>query len=85
MCSSDLQIQTFLKNVAQSLKPQGRLGIADFLPGGGGPGPAAEDRVNPDKVIRAAEQAGFKLQTRENVQPFMFVVVFTKAHPTGTR
>jgi predicted methyltransferase len=79
------QILTFLKNVARSLKPQGRLGIADFLPGGGGPGPAAEDRVNPDNVIRAAEQAGFKLQTRENVPPFMFVLVFTKAQPTGTR
>ncbi|HEX7798490.1 MAG TPA: methyltransferase domain-containing protein [Vicinamibacterales bacterium] len=79
------QILTFLKNVAKSLKPQGRLGIADFLPGGGGPGPAAEDRVNPDNVIRAAEQAGFKLQTRENVPPFMFVLVFTKAQPTATR
>jgi predicted methyltransferase len=79
------QILTFLKNVARSLKPQGRLGIADFLPGGGGPGPAAEDRVNPDNVIRSAEQAGFKLQTRENVPPFMFVLVFTKATSTTTR
>src|SRR3954452_3489856 len=33
-------ILTLLKNVARSLKPQGRLGVADFLPGGGGPGPA---------------------------------------------
>lgn len=72
------QILTFLKNVARSLKPQGRLGIADFLPGGGGPGPAAEDRVSPDTVIRAAESAGFKLQTREVVPPFQFVLVFTK-------
>jgi predicted methyltransferase len=70
------QILTFLKNVARSLKPQGRLGVADFLPGGGGPGPAAEDRVNPDTVIRAAENAGFKLQTREVVPPFQFVLVF---------
>jgi len=31
------QILTFLNNVAKSLKPQGRLGVADFLPGGGGP------------------------------------------------
>ena len=67
-----------LGNVARSLKPQGRLGVADFLPGGGGPGPAAEDRVNPDTVIRAAENAGFKLQTREVVPPFQFVLVFTK-------
>ena len=72
------QILTFLKNVAKSLKPQGRLGVADFLPGGGGPGPAAEDRVNPDTVIHAAESAGFTLQTREVVPPFQFVLVFTK-------
>ena len=76
-------IQTFLKNVARSLKPQGRLGVVDFLPGGGGPGPAAEDRVNPDTVIRAAESAGFKLQSRETVPPFQFVLVFTKAPPAS--
>jgi predicted methyltransferase len=79
------QILTFLKNVAKSLKPQGRLGVADFLAGGGGPGPAAEDRVNPATIISAAEGAGFKLQTREIVPPFQFVLVFTKAQPTGTR
>jgi predicted methyltransferase len=78
-------VLTFLKNVAKSLKPQGRLGVADFLPGGGGPGPAAEDRVNPETVIRAAEGAGFKLQKRDTVPPFQFVLVFTKAQPTGTR
>jgi predicted methyltransferase len=77
------QILTFLKNVARSLKPQGRLGVADFLPGGGGPGPAAEDRVNPDTVIRAAENAGFRLQTREVVPPFQFVLVFTKLPAAG--
>ena len=77
------QILTFLKNVAKSLKPQGRLGVADFLPGGGGPGPAAEDRVNPDTVIRAAESAGFTLQTREVVPPFQFVLVFTKVAPSS--
>ena len=30
---------TLLKNVARSLKPQGRIGVVDFNPGGGGPGP----------------------------------------------
>jgi predicted methyltransferase len=77
------QILTFLKNVAKSLKPQGRLGVADFLPGGGGPGPAAEDRINPDTLVRTAESAGFKLQTREVVPPFQFMLVFTKVPATG--
>jgi predicted methyltransferase len=76
-------ILTFLKNVARSLKAEGRFGVADFLPGGGGPGPSAEDRVNPDTVIRAAESAGFKLQTREVVLPFQYVLVFTKVPSTG--
>jgi ubiquinone/menaquinone biosynthesis C-methylase UbiE len=79
------QIRTFLKNVAKSLKAQGRLGVADFLPGAGGPGPSAEDRVKPETIIRAAEDAGFRLQMQENVPPFQFVLVFTKAQPTGTR
>ena len=48
-------ILTLLKNVARSLKPQGRLGIVDFLPGGGGPGPAPDERVDPDTVIAAAD------------------------------
>jgi predicted methyltransferase len=78
-------ILTLLKNVERSLKPQGRLGVADFLPGGGGPGPAAEDRVSPDAVIRAAEAAGFKLQSREIVPPFQFLLVFTKASPAPRR
>jgi predicted methyltransferase len=78
------QILTFLKNVAMSLKPQGRLGVADFLPGGGGPGPAAEERVNPETIIRAAESAGFKLQTRELVLPFEFLLVFTRV-PAASR
>jgi ubiquinone/menaquinone biosynthesis C-methylase UbiE len=72
-------VLTLLGNVARSLKPQGRLGVVDFLPGGGGPGPAAEDRINPDTVVRAAEAAGLTLLARETVQPFQFLLVFGKA------
>jgi SAM-dependent methyltransferase len=72
-------VQTLLRNVAQSLAPQGRLGVADFLPGGGGPGPAADDRVEPETVIAAAEAAGFTLQSRETIPPFEFLLVFVKA------
>jgi predicted methyltransferase len=78
-------ILTLLKNVAQSLKPQGRFGVADFLPGGGGPGPAPEDRVDPEAIIRAAEGAGFRLQSRQVVRPFVFLLVFAKALPPPRR
>jgi predicted methyltransferase len=70
-----------LKNVARSLKPQGLLGIVDFNQGEGGPGPAPDERVAPDAVIRAAAAAGFQLDRNENLPPFQFqyLLVFGKA------
>jgi predicted methyltransferase len=70
------QVVKLLKNVATSLKPQGRLGVVDFLPGGGGPGPAADQRVDPQRVIAVAETAGLRLIAREEVPPFLFLLVF---------
>ena len=65
-----------LKKVARSLKPQGRVGMVDFTPGAGGPGPAPEERVAPETEIRTAEAAGLQLIKREDVPPFMFLLVF---------
>lgn len=73
-------IVTLLKNVARSLKPQGRLGIVDWTPGGGGPGPAAEHRVDPDAAIRAARAAGLELISREDIPPFVRLLVFGRAN-----
>jgi predicted methyltransferase len=78
-------IQTLLQNIAAALKPTGRLGIVDFLPGGGGPGPAADDRIDPDTVVRTLEAAGLKLQSREPVPPFQFLLVFGKTTPPARR
>jgi ubiquinone/menaquinone biosynthesis C-methylase UbiE len=69
-------ILTLLNHVARALKPQGRLGVVDFLPGGGGPGPEKGERVEPDAVIKAVAGAGLKLQRRETIPPFMFLLVF---------
>ena len=69
---------TLLQNVARSLKPQGLIGVADFNPGGGGPGPAREERVDPQAVVKAAEAAGLQLVKRDPVPPFMFLLVFGK-------
>jgi SAM-dependent methyltransferase len=68
-----------LKNVALAMKPQGRLGIVDFLPGGGGPGPDRDERPAPEAVINAAEAAGLRLTSRETVPPFQFLLVFGRA------
>ena len=70
---------TLLRNVARSLKPHGRIGIVDFTPGAGGPGPAADQRVNPEAVIAAAASAGLQLMSREAVEPFQYLLVFGKA------
>jgi len=68
-----------LRNVERSLNPQGRVGVVGFLPGGGGPGPAPEERVDPQAVMKAAEAAGLKLEAREAVPPFQFLLVFGKS------
>jgi predicted methyltransferase len=70
---------TLLRNVARSLKPQGRLGVVDFTPGGGGPGPDPDQRVDPQSVIRATAAAGLQLIAREAVPPFDFLLVFGRA------
>jgi ubiquinone/menaquinone biosynthesis C-methylase UbiE len=64
-----------LKDAAESLKPQGRIGIVEFLPGAGGPGPAPEQRIDPETVVKGATAAGLKVISREDVPPFMFMVV----------
>ncbi|MGC4086107.1 MAG: class I SAM-dependent methyltransferase [Vicinamibacterales bacterium] len=72
-------MQDLLRGIDRALKPQGRIGIVDFLPGDGGPGPAAEDRVKPDTIITTVEAAGLRLQSREAVPPFQYFLVFGKS------
>ena len=70
------QVRTLLKNVARSLKPQGCVGVVDFTMTGGGPGPSPEERVDPEAIINAAENANLQLIAREAVPPFEFLLVF---------
>jgi ubiquinone/menaquinone biosynthesis C-methylase UbiE len=85
-----------LSNAARSLKPQGLIGVVDFLPGGGGPGPAPDERPDPKAVIQAARAAGLQLNKREDIPPFLFLLLFSRAtsaavpageewHSLGTR
>ena len=68
-----------LTNVAKSLKPNGRLGIVDFKKDGGGPGPAIEERVDPDRVIRDAQAAGLRLHSRQNFLRYQYLLVFVRS------
>jgi SAM-dependent methyltransferase len=78
-------ILALLKNVARSLKPQGLVGIVDFLPGDGGPGPAAEERSDPEAVIRVVQQAGLVLKAREPIPPFQYLLIFGKGPPPSAQ
>jgi ubiquinone/menaquinone biosynthesis C-methylase UbiE len=71
---------TLLKNAAALLKPQGLLGVVDFLPGGGGPGPAPEDRPDPQEVLKAAAAAGLQFRGREDILPFVYLLKFSRAN-----
>jgi len=77
--SDPMLVVGLLKNAAQSLKPQGRLGVVDWTPGDGGPGPAANQRANPDVVIAKARAAGLQLLQREDIPPFVYLLVFGRA------
>lgn len=65
-----------LKNVTRYLEPGGRVGIVEFTKEGGGPGPAMEDRVDPEDVIRNAEAAGLVLESRETFLRYQYMLVF---------
>ncbi len=56
-----------LRNVARTLKPQGRIGMIDYREGEGGPGPPPEERVAPGVVIAQAAAAGLKLVDQHEV------------------
>ncbi len=70
-----------LRNVAAALKPNGRVGIVGFTKDGYGPGPAMEERVDPDRVIRDAEAAGLQLLSRPTFLRYHYMLVFGKRAP----
>jgi predicted methyltransferase len=68
-----------LRNVGASLKPGGRLGIVNFTTEGFGPGPPMEERVDPERVIRDAEAAGLRLNSRPEILPYQYLLVFERS------
>jgi predicted methyltransferase len=67
---------TFLKNAAKSLRPEGRIGVVDFKLEGGGPGPATEERVAPEVVVKEATQAGLRLLLQPTFLPYQYFLIF---------
>jgi ubiquinone/menaquinone biosynthesis C-methylase UbiE len=65
-----------LSRLGASLKIGGRIGIVNFTKDGGGPGPPMSDRVDPQKVIDEAGQAGLRLLSRESFLDFQYMLIF---------
>jgi SAM-dependent methyltransferase len=67
---------TMLRNLARSLRIDGRIGVVDFKLEGGGPGPPTEERVPPETVIGDAERAGLRLLSQETFLPYQYFLIF---------
>jgi SAM-dependent methyltransferase len=58
----------FLRNLARALKPAGRIGIANWKPGAGGPGPEPNERVERAVAEADAAAAGLRILSSENLR-----------------
>ncbi len=66
-----------LRHIARALAPTGRLGIVDFKNDVLGPGPALDERLEPEVIIRDAERAGLRLHAHETFLRYQYLLVFT--------
>ena len=67
---------TFLKNLKAAIKANGRIGIVNYKPGTGGPGPAPNEGVRVDSTLVEADAraAGLRVLARGNL-PFQYLLV----------
>jgi ubiquinone/menaquinone biosynthesis C-methylase UbiE len=72
------QPRVLLHNLAKALKPNGLIGIVEFKKDGWGPGPAMDERVEPERVISDADAAGLRLVSKETFLRYMYMLIFTR-------
>jgi predicted methyltransferase len=65
----------FLRNLSAAIKPGGRIGIVNYKPGSGGPGPDPEDRIDGPAVEADARAAGLRMLARQSL-PYQYLLVF---------
>jgi predicted methyltransferase len=67
---------TFLRNLAAALKAGGRIGIVNYKPGRGGPGPSPDEGVRVDSaaVEQDAQAAGLRVIARQTL-PYQYLLV----------
>jgi len=64
----------FLRNIARTLKPNGRIGIVNYKPGPGGPGPEPQRRIEAGIAEAEARRAGLRVIDRANL-PFQYLLI----------
>jgi predicted methyltransferase len=69
---------TFLRNLAGSLRPGGLIGIVNYKPGRGGPGPPENVRVDKSAVEADAAAAGLRVVADETL-PFQYMLALARA------
>ena len=67
----------YLRNLANALKPKGRIGIVNWKPGRGGPGPDPNERVAQSVVEGDAAAAGLKVIAHEDL-PYQYLLVLSR-------
>jgi SAM-dependent methyltransferase len=69
----------FLQNLAAALEPTGRIGIVNYKPGNGGPGPVGDEgtRVDEDVVRSDAAAAGLRVISRATL-PYQYLLVLAR-------
>ncbi|MBZ5536067.1 MAG: methyltransferase domain-containing protein [Acidobacteriia bacterium] len=71
--------ETMLANVMTALKDRGRLTIIDWNAGKNGPpGPPRDERLSEERVIKMAEQTGFRLVRHHEMLPSQYFLEFAK-------
>jgi hypothetical protein len=65
----------FLRSLAASLKPNGRIGIINYKPGSGGPGPEPGERVASTVVEEDARTAKLRVLSTTDLRYQYLVVI----------
>lgn len=68
---------TFLQNLARALKPNGLIGVVNWKPGRGGPGPPENVRVDKASVTADVNAAKLRIVDEETL-PYQYVLVLAK-------
>ena len=68
---------TFLQNLARALKPNGLIGVVNWKPGRGGPGPPENARVDKASVTADVRAAKLRIVDEETL-PYQYMLVLAK-------